>query len=69
MRVHLHDGTTIEGYRRRSSMAAGRVLLIDVVAVRDGAGTNRSAAAADEFIPACDTERVEALDTPTPRGA
>ncbi|MGH3984102.1 MAG: heavy metal translocating P-type ATPase, partial [Pseudonocardiaceae bacterium] len=65
VRVHLHDGTAVEGYRKRSQMVAGRVLLLDVTAVRDATGATRLATPADAFIPECDTERVDALAAPT----
>ncbi|MGH3775978.1 MAG: heavy metal translocating P-type ATPase [Pseudonocardiaceae bacterium] len=68
VRVQLHDGTAVEGYRKRSQMVTGRVLLLDVTAVRDATGVSRPATPADAFIPECDTERVDALATPTSSG-
>ncbi|MGH3882989.1 MAG: hypothetical protein ACRDRY_23195, partial [Pseudonocardiaceae bacterium] len=68
VRVHLHDGTAVEGYRKRSQMVTGRVLLLDVTAVRDATGVSRPATPADAFIPECDTERVDALAAPTSSG-
>jgi cation-transporting ATPase V len=68
VRVCLHDGTTVEGYRKHSQMIKGRVLVLDVTAVRDATGATRPATPADAFIPECDTQRVEALATPTSSG-
>ncbi|MCA1836689.1 MAG: heavy metal translocating P-type ATPase, partial [Actinobacteria bacterium] len=62
VRVHLHDGTIVEGYRQHSQMVRGRVLLLDVTAVRDATGAARPATPADAFIPECEARRIDALD-------
>ena len=69
VRVYLRQGGWVEGYRRHSSVAGGRVLLIDAVAVTDPAGLSRRPRTADAFIPACDTERVATLTAPSSAGA
>jgi cation-transporting ATPase V/Cu+-exporting ATPase len=69
VRVQLRDGGWVEGYRRTSPTTDARVLLLDVVAVRDAGGAARTPSPMDSFIPACDTERIDALAAPSNRGA
>lgn len=69
VRVHLRDGGWVEGYRRTSTAADGRVLLLDPVAVGDRTGAARGPRPRDAFIPTCDTERIDALAAPSNRGA
>ena len=68
VRVHLRDGGWVEGYRQTATSDA-RVLLLDAVAVRDAGGAARTPSPMDSFIPACDTERIDALAAPSNRGA
>jgi copper-transporting P-type ATPase V len=44
------------------------VLLLDTVSTRDASGAIRTPSPMDSFIPACDTERINALAAPTNRG-
>jgi len=69
VRVQLRDGGWVEGYRRTSPTTDARVLLLDAVAVRDAGGAARTPSPMDSFIPACDTERIDALAAPSNRGA
>lgn len=69
VRVHLRGGGWIEGHRRTSARIDGRVLLLDPVEVRDATGATRAPRPSDSFIPACDTERIDALAAPSQRGA
>jgi copper-transporting P-type ATPase V len=69
VRVHLHGGGWIEGYRRTSPTTDSRVLLLDAVDARDPAGGTRVPRPRDSFIPACDTERIDTLPSPTRHGA
>jgi copper-transporting P-type ATPase V len=68
VRVHLYDGTIVEGYRQYSQMVRGRVVLLDVTAVRDATGAARPATPADAFIPECEARRIDALDAPARSG-
>jgi len=69
VRVQLRDGGWVEGYQRTSTTTDARVLLVDAVAIRDAGGAARTPSPMDSFIPACDTERIDALTAPSNRGA
>jgi cation-transporting ATPase V len=69
VRVQLRDGGWVEGYQRTSTTTDARVLLVDAVAIRDAGGAARTPSPMDSFIPACDTERIDALASPSNRGA
>ncbi|WP_296369292.1 cation-translocating P-type ATPase [Pseudonocardia sp.] len=64
VRVHLCTGGWVEGHRRSSAGSNERVLLLDPVTVQHPDGSTRSPRAADGFVPACDTERIELLTAP-----
>ncbi|HJT03602.1 MAG TPA: heavy metal translocating P-type ATPase [Pseudonocardiaceae bacterium] len=69
VRVHLRGGGWVEGYRRAATNGHARVLLLYAVAIRDARGATRTPSPMESFIPACDTERIDALAAPTNRGA
>jgi cation-transporting ATPase V len=69
VRVHLRGGGWVEGYRRTSAATDSRVLLLDAVRAGDATGTARMPRPRDEFIPATDADRVEAISAPSRKGA
>ncbi len=64
VRVHLRDGSSVEGWRAPSSSLDLPLLLIDVVTVADRAGTVRAGSPIDSFIPQAHVERVERIAEP-----
>jgi hypothetical protein len=69
VRVHLRGGRWVEGYRKTSHTTRGDVLLLDVITVGGSDGSTRPGTRHDSFISAVDTERVDALATPSRTGA
>ncbi|MGQ0481976.1 MAG: heavy metal translocating P-type ATPase [Pseudonocardia sp.] len=67
VRVHLHAGGWVEGFRHLSTQTDPRLLLLDPVLVQDRQGHARAPFPADHFIPTCEARRVETLTAPGPR--
>jgi cation-transporting ATPase V/Cu+-exporting ATPase len=69
VRVHLRGGGWLDGYRRTSTTADRRVLLLDVVSAHSAAGTPRPRRPMDSFIPIRDVERIDELANSNNPGA
>jgi len=67
VRVHLYDGTCVDGWRKSSSRVDAPVLLIDAVTVSDSRGAIRAGTPLDAFIPEADVTRVEPIAVPAHR--
>jgi hypothetical protein len=61
-------GYSLLNEANRTGAGDARVLLLDTVSIRDASGATRTPSPMDSFIPACDTERIDALAAPTNRG-
>jgi hypothetical protein len=62
VRVHLHDGRRIEGWKKDSRARDQKVLILDVDTVYDPAGNRVGPTALDRFLLPPQIERIERLD-------
>jgi hypothetical protein len=62
VRVFLHDGRSIEGWRKESLANDDRVLVLDVEAVYDAAGERVPGTPLDSFVLPNQIERMESLE-------
>ena len=62
VRVHLHDGRRIEGWKKDSRARDQKVLILDVENVYDPAGNRVGPTALDRFLLPPQIERIERLD-------
>lgn len=62
VRVHLHDGRRIEGWKKDSRARDQKVLILDVETVYDPAGNLVGPTALDRFLLPPQIERIERLD-------
>jgi hypothetical protein len=63
VRVHLHDGRRIEGWRKRGPVAEdNRVLVLDVDGVYDSAGRALATTPLDSFVLPPQIDRIEKLE-------
>ncbi|MGH8930918.1 MAG: heavy metal translocating P-type ATPase [Egibacteraceae bacterium] len=67
VRVHLRDGTWVDGWRKTSGTLDAPVLLIDAVTVGDARGQTRAGTRLDSFIPDAHIDRVAPLAVPRSR--
>jgi hypothetical protein len=62
VRVHLHDGRCIEGWKKDSRASDQRVLILDIDAVYDEQGRELVSTPLDRFLLPPQIERIEPLD-------
>jgi hypothetical protein len=65
-RLHLRDGSRLEGWCRRPQSSDLPMLVVDVVSVIDQAGRVRLGSVADSFVPEAAVERIELITEPLP---